>query len=208
LPVHTNTHRFGGGRPRVPDRLCADTRFSGLRTGCQWPALDHTAWCAHSMGCTEQRSVTFLRGASMSPPRSTTHVYHTCTASAGSTSHPMESSFFSSATSSSPCTLTCRQLSTAPFWTAVSSACLRLGWCRSFVITCIPLSLTLVAMRVVAIPSRPIWSSQAAALSGQPWLKTTGGPVPQSLYEICVPSMVVIVGISWSPCVRATRGGP
>ena len=26
-----------------------------------------------------------------------------------------------------------------------------------------------------------IWSSQASALSGQPWLNTTGWPVPQSL---------------------------
>jgi hypothetical protein len=24
LPVHVNTHRFGGGRPRTPDRECAD----------------------------------------------------------------------------------------------------------------------------------------------------------------------------------------
>src|SRR5215472_11205188 len=27
LPVHANTHRFGGGRPRVPDRACADAIF-------------------------------------------------------------------------------------------------------------------------------------------------------------------------------------
>jgi transposase len=27
LPVHVNTHRFGGGRPRVPDRDCADAIF-------------------------------------------------------------------------------------------------------------------------------------------------------------------------------------
>jgi putative transposase len=27
LPVHQNTHRFGGGRPRVPDRRCADAIF-------------------------------------------------------------------------------------------------------------------------------------------------------------------------------------
>ena len=27
LPEHKNTHRFGGGRPRVPDRLCADGIF-------------------------------------------------------------------------------------------------------------------------------------------------------------------------------------
>jgi len=42
LPVHVNTHRFGGGRPRVPDRKCADAIFYVLRTGSQWKALDHT----------------------------------------------------------------------------------------------------------------------------------------------------------------------
>ena len=48
LPVHINTHRFGGGRPRVPDRDCADAIFYVLRTGCQWQALDQTELCAHS----------------------------------------------------------------------------------------------------------------------------------------------------------------
>jgi putative transposase len=48
LPVHVNTHRFGGGRPRVPDRTCADAIFYVLRTGCQWHALDQTELCAHS----------------------------------------------------------------------------------------------------------------------------------------------------------------
>jgi transposase len=48
LPVHVNTHRFGGGRPRVPDRTCADAIFSVLRTGCQWQALDQTELCPHS----------------------------------------------------------------------------------------------------------------------------------------------------------------
>ncbi len=48
LPVHVNTHRFGGGRPRVPDRRCADAIFYVLRTGCQWQALDQTDLCAHS----------------------------------------------------------------------------------------------------------------------------------------------------------------
>ncbi len=42
LPPHPNTHRFGGGRPRVPDRQCADGIFYVLRTGCQWKALDAT----------------------------------------------------------------------------------------------------------------------------------------------------------------------
>src|SRR5215210_123880 len=48
LPVHVNTHRFGGGRPRVPDRQCADAIFYVLRTGCQWAALDQTDLCARS----------------------------------------------------------------------------------------------------------------------------------------------------------------
>lgn len=48
LPVHVNTHRFGGGRPRVPDRRCADAIFYVLRTGCQWAALKETDLCAKS----------------------------------------------------------------------------------------------------------------------------------------------------------------
>ncbi len=48
LPEHVNAHRFGGGRPRVPDRDCADAIFYVLRTGCQWQALDQTELCAHS----------------------------------------------------------------------------------------------------------------------------------------------------------------
>ena len=48
VPVQVNTHRFGGGRPRVPDRACADAIFFVLRTGCQWHALDQTELCAHS----------------------------------------------------------------------------------------------------------------------------------------------------------------
>ena len=48
LPVHVNTHRFGGGRPRVPDRRCADAIFYVLRTGCQWAALDQTDLCPRS----------------------------------------------------------------------------------------------------------------------------------------------------------------
>lgn len=48
LPVHHNTHRFGGGRPRVPDRRCADGIFYVLRTGCQWEALNQTELCAKS----------------------------------------------------------------------------------------------------------------------------------------------------------------
>jgi transposase len=48
IPVRVNTHRFGGGRPRVPDRRCADAIFFVLRTGGQWEALKHTDLCAKS----------------------------------------------------------------------------------------------------------------------------------------------------------------
>jgi putative transposase len=48
LPEHKNTHRFGGGRPRVPDRQCAGGIFFVLRTGCQWNALSATGICPSS----------------------------------------------------------------------------------------------------------------------------------------------------------------
>ena len=48
LPVHKNTHRFGGGRPRTDNRLCMDAIFFVLRTGCQWKALDATKFCPGS----------------------------------------------------------------------------------------------------------------------------------------------------------------
>src|SRR5438094_2406071 len=48
LPVHVNHHRFGRGRPRVPDRRCADAIFFVLRTGGQWAALNQTDLCAKS----------------------------------------------------------------------------------------------------------------------------------------------------------------
>lgn len=48
LPAPLKTHRFGGGRPRVPDRNCADAIFYVLRTGCQWSALNQTTLCAKS----------------------------------------------------------------------------------------------------------------------------------------------------------------
>ena len=48
IPPHVNTHRFGGGRPRVPDRVCMDGIFFVLRTGCQWKALDETGICSGS----------------------------------------------------------------------------------------------------------------------------------------------------------------
>jgi putative transposase len=33
---HVNTHRFGGGKPRTPDRVCMEAILFVLRTGCQW----------------------------------------------------------------------------------------------------------------------------------------------------------------------------
>lgn len=48
LPEHVNRHRFGGGRPRVPDRACADGIFYVMRTGSQWGALDQTDLVSHS----------------------------------------------------------------------------------------------------------------------------------------------------------------
>jgi len=48
LPKHPNTHRFGGGRPRVPDRKAMDGIFFVLRTGCQWNALNETGICSSS----------------------------------------------------------------------------------------------------------------------------------------------------------------
>lgn len=48
IPEHRNTHRFGGGRPRVPDRDCLDGILFVLRTGCQWKALDETGICSGS----------------------------------------------------------------------------------------------------------------------------------------------------------------
>src|SRR5919199_674293 len=48
LPVHENTHRFGGGRPRKDNRVCLDAIFYVLRTGCQWKALDATKFCPGS----------------------------------------------------------------------------------------------------------------------------------------------------------------
>ena len=48
LPKHSNTHRFGGGRPRVPDRQAMDGILFVLRTGCQWNALSATGICSSS----------------------------------------------------------------------------------------------------------------------------------------------------------------
>lgn len=48
LPQRVNTHPLGGGRPRVPDRTCANGIFYVLRTGCQWKALDQTGICSGS----------------------------------------------------------------------------------------------------------------------------------------------------------------
>ena len=48
LPKHVNTHRFGGGRPRVADRDAMDAILFVARTGCQWNALDATGICSCS----------------------------------------------------------------------------------------------------------------------------------------------------------------
>ena len=48
IPERVNTHRFGGGRPRVPDRTCANGIFYVLCTGCQWKAWDATGICSGS----------------------------------------------------------------------------------------------------------------------------------------------------------------
>ena len=48
LPTPVNPHPLGGGRPRRPDRDCADGIFFVLRTGCQWEALNATGLCPHS----------------------------------------------------------------------------------------------------------------------------------------------------------------
>jgi transposase len=48
LPEHPNTHRFGGGRPRTPDRVCMEAILFVLRSGCQWKALDATRFCPGS----------------------------------------------------------------------------------------------------------------------------------------------------------------
>lgn len=48
IPKQVNPHRFGGGKPRTPDRRCADAIFYVLRTGGQWGALDATDLCPHS----------------------------------------------------------------------------------------------------------------------------------------------------------------
>ena len=48
IPKHENTHRFGGGRPRTPDRICMEAILFVLRTGCQWKALSATCFCPKS----------------------------------------------------------------------------------------------------------------------------------------------------------------
>jgi len=48
LPLLAKPHRFGGGRPRVPDRNAMNAVFFVLRTGCQWNALNKTGLCASS----------------------------------------------------------------------------------------------------------------------------------------------------------------
>ena len=48
IPKHPNTHCFGGGRPRAPDRKVMDGILFVLRTGCQWNALNETGICSSS----------------------------------------------------------------------------------------------------------------------------------------------------------------
>lgn len=48
LPEHKNTHRYGGGRPRVDDRDAMDAIFHLLRTGAQWNSLNATGICSSS----------------------------------------------------------------------------------------------------------------------------------------------------------------
>jgi transposase len=48
LPKHPNTHRFGGGRPRVSARRVMDAILFVARTGCQWDALNATEICSSS----------------------------------------------------------------------------------------------------------------------------------------------------------------
>lgn len=48
LPRDINKHRFGGGRPRRPDREVMDAIFFVLRTGCQWNALNRASSCSSS----------------------------------------------------------------------------------------------------------------------------------------------------------------
>lgn len=48
IPKVENTHRFGGGRPRVEDRKAFDGILFVLRTGCQWNALNATGICSSS----------------------------------------------------------------------------------------------------------------------------------------------------------------
>jgi transposase len=49
LPKVKITHRFGGGRPRIPDREAMRGIFFVLKTGCQWNALDATNICSSSV---------------------------------------------------------------------------------------------------------------------------------------------------------------
>ena len=46
IPAPPTIHRFGGGAPRIPDRVVFDAIFFVLRTGCQWHALDATGLCS------------------------------------------------------------------------------------------------------------------------------------------------------------------
>lgn len=48
LPMHKNTHPYGGGRPRRSDRDAMNAIVFVARTGCQWNALNATGICSSS----------------------------------------------------------------------------------------------------------------------------------------------------------------
>lgn len=48
LPKRVNKHKFGGGRPPVPNRKAMNGIFFVLRTGSQWNALNVTGICSSS----------------------------------------------------------------------------------------------------------------------------------------------------------------
>lgn len=48
LPTRPNTHRFGGGRPRICDRRCFEGIIFVLKTGCTWHDLKMVGICPSS----------------------------------------------------------------------------------------------------------------------------------------------------------------
>jgi transposase len=97
LPVSVNPHRFSGGRPRVPDRTCADAIFYVLRTGCQWQAT--LLSCYHPAGttATEKPSASAM-GSSVMPSQRRLRSVTT-----SPTSRPRESKSSGAIPALSPC---------------------------------------------------------------------------------------------------------